>query len=646
VVRIEDFLGLLDGIRRSSKGWVARCPAHDDRSPSLSIAIGEDKQILLHCHAGCEAEAIVRAVGKTMADLFTERKGGGRAAPEPELVRELGSLRLRVAGCRLGKLGARLAIIAEVVTAIGPIQMLRGEVAGWDDRDLGRLARRLLAAFEDKPAPATEPEVIGALRGLADTAAARAQREREAGGRLERADAQGKALFLEDPEPWEQQVDGAVLLDHLAATYRRFVVLPEGAPEATALWVVHTHAVGAAYVSPYLSFVSPTPRCGKTRGLEVTAALVRRGNFASNITAPALFRTIEKYEPTLLVDELDAFLKMNDELRGVLNAGHSRASAVVIRTVGDDFEPRTFSTFCPKAVAVIGKLPAALEDRSIVILMRRRTREERVERLRLDRLRGELEPLRRRAVRWAADCLQALRAADPEVPETLNDRAQDNWRPLLAIADVAGGAWPRRARDAAVALSAGTDVGDEDLRILLLADLRDLFAAELADQLSTKVIIEVLVAMEERPWGDFGKKGKAITPEKLSRLLRPFGVRSKHWRDGAATSRGYLLEDLRDPFKRYLPPLPGSQRDTPDTSQQDQGVNAESDPAHKTGCVGFENRGNPGEDWDVSGVPSSNPLEGEYSGKEGGKTPGPERDEVPFEVPVVPPNHIEPGWRG
>ena len=66
----NDFLGRFEGVQQSGGGWVARCPAHGDDNPSLSIARGEDGRWLLHCHAGCTAQAVVEAVGLKMSDLM------------------------------------------------------------------------------------------------------------------------------------------------------------------------------------------------------------------------------------------------------------------------------------------------------------------------------------------------------------------------------------------------------------------------------------------------------------------------------------------------------------------------------------------------------------------------------------------------
>ncbi len=67
---VAEFLSELEFPRRSGRGWMARCPAHTDRSPSLSVAEGDDGRILLRCFAGCTAEEIVASLAMSLADLF------------------------------------------------------------------------------------------------------------------------------------------------------------------------------------------------------------------------------------------------------------------------------------------------------------------------------------------------------------------------------------------------------------------------------------------------------------------------------------------------------------------------------------------------------------------------------------------------
>jgi hypothetical protein len=382
---------------------------------------------------------------------------------------------------------------------------------------------------------------------------------------------QGREVTFEAIEPWPEPVDGAALLDNIASTFERFLVFPKPeektdtepadnvkllhTPAATMLapWVLHAWTLSAFYMTPFLAVNSPEKRCGKTLLLITLGALVPRRLFASNITPSALFRAIEKYTPSLLIDEADLFVRDDEELRGLLNSGHTRSTAMCVRAVGDDHEPRIFSTWCPKAIALIGRLPGTLEDRSIPIGMKRRSRSDKVERLRQDTIDSLCADLRRQAARWAADHLAALAVADPEVPGTFHDRAADCVRPLLAIADEAGAPWPEQAREAArVVFSADPE---EELGTELLADLRDIFK-EAGDPnvLASKVLLAKLVALEDRPWLHFyPKTGKPLTPHKMAALLKPYGIHSAgNVRVEDKVSASYRRAAFVDAWERYL----------------------------------------------------------------------------------------------
>ena len=242
--------------------------------------------------------------------------------------------------------------------------------------------------------------------------------EREAKGKPRKA--QGKRVAFPPVEPWAEPVNGADLLNWLSETFSRYVALPAGAAEAMALWTVHAHAHDCFSISPLLVLKSPTPRCGKTTALLVLGRLVPKPLHAGSVTGPVLFRAIDKYKPTMLLDEADAYMGDAEELRGLLNNGHNRENATVLRTVGEGHEVRAFSVWTPKAIASIGALAATLQDRSVTVEMRRKRKDETVARLRIDRHEVE-DLLRRKIARWVADHAQALREADPEVPEGLDD---------------------------------------------------------------------------------------------------------------------------------------------------------------------------------------------------------------------------------
>ena len=179
----------------------------------------------------------------------------------------------------------------------------------------------------------------------------------------------GQTLTFPDIEPWAESVNGADLLTDIAALCGRFLQLPKSADTVVALWVVLTYVTEAFDVLPLLFITAPEKGCGKTTVLDLVERICARPLSASNITGAALFRTVELAHPTLLLDEADTFLIENEEMRGIINSGHTRSAAFVIRVVGDDYEPRRFSTWCAKAIAGIGRLPGTTEDRSLIVTM-------------------------------------------------------------------------------------------------------------------------------------------------------------------------------------------------------------------------------------------------------------------------------------
>jgi hypothetical protein len=258
------------------------------------------------------------------------------------------------------------------------------------------------------------------------------------------------------------------------------------------------------------------------------------------------------------LDEFETYSIGDENMRGIINGGHTKAQAFVLRA-GPGGSAKAFSSWCPKALALIGRPSATIWDRSVVVPIRRKGPKEKVEQLRLDRL-SEFQPLVQDAARWALDNGKQLANAEPLMPtEIKSDRAKDNWRPLLAIADALGGEWPALARQAAVELSAIADDGlGQDLGVLLLEDIQVVFNTLHVDRVNTHQLLHDLWAMDERPWRTCNS-GRAISPEKLSVLLRPFGIQSKKWAETGPVrtfSRGYLRTDFADAFERYLSPHP------------------------------------------------------------------------------------------
>jgi hypothetical protein len=280
---------------------------------------------------------------------------------------------------------------------------------------------------------------------------------------------------------------------------------------------------------------------------------------AVNVTPAYLFRKVSDAagRPTVLYDEVDTVFgpkaKDNEEIRGLLNAGH-RKHAVAGRCVvrGKEVFTEEIPAYCAVALAGLGGLPDTILTRSIVVRMRRRSPSEHVEPYRRRVVEPEGDAINGRLQAWAAMIEPDVTGAWPTMPAGINDRDADVWEALLAVADAAGGQWPELARVAAVALVADSKGSTPSLGVQLLADLRRVFGV--ADQLSTDSILHALHAIEESPWGDF--KGKPLDARGLSYRLRPYGIAPATVRVGDTTPKGYRRMDLHDAWVRYLGPPP------------------------------------------------------------------------------------------
>jgi putative DNA primase/helicase len=423
------------------------------------------------------------------------------------------------------------------------------------DVEITRLAKLKLVEYEQQRKAAADK--LGVRASMLDKVV---QAERARLGLDADDSKQGRAIEFPKPEPWPEPVDGAELLDGIASAVRNHVVMSDHCRDTTALWTLHTYPIDCFLVSPRLGVLSPTKQCGKTTLFDVLGRLVLRPLSTQNVTPAVIFRVIEAHRPTLFIDEGDTFLYDNDELRGVLNG--NRKGSTVLRTVGDDYEPRAFSVYSAVAIALIGTLPDTLHDRSVIVDLKRRLPSEKIEPFRPDRA-DHLDVLARKAVRWAQDNAERIAAIDPVMPDGIINREADNWRPLLAIAEVAGGEWPERVRKAAEASHhAG---GDEASRLeLLLGDIRDIRDEKDLTQIPSGDLVQALVDKDGRPWAEMGKTGKPLTQAKLARMLKPVRIPSQKImvpHKGGITGReinkevrGYVFADFEEAFERYLPP--------------------------------------------------------------------------------------------
>jgi Protein of unknown function (DUF3631) len=341
-------------------------------------------------------------------------------------------------------------------------------------------------------------------------------------------------------------VNGNALLTSVSRRIRRHIVASEHIFTAATLWTGFAWTHDAYAHSPLLLATSKEPNSGKTTLVELLKLLVPRGLSAVDMTGPTLFRFIERFNPTFVCDEADTLFREKEQLRSLFNSGWTRGSGVP-RINPDTLEPEIFSTFAPKIVGMKGlKLPDATLSRAIVLEMERKLPGEVVEDFEhLDD--AELHMLRGQFARWAADNMTSLRQAKPAVPEGFYNRLACNWRPLLAVADRAGGDWPELARKAAEALT-GKDPGT--VYAETLAAIRAILGD--SERMFSEDIVRELHAIEGGPWAEWGKNGKPISQNALARLLKP--ITPEQMRIGHESKKGYDRSQFKDVFARYLPP--------------------------------------------------------------------------------------------
>ncbi len=294
---------------------------------------------------------------------------------------------------------------------------------------------------------------------------------------------------------------------------------------AVALWILHTYAFDRFTITPRLALISPARGCGKTTLLVLLELLVAEPYRTDNVTPAAIYYLLDRSRrSSLLVDEGDNLgLLRNGVLRSVFNSGH-RSGGAISRFVGG--WSRKFPTFSPLAVAAIGALPLPLLHRSVVISMRRYApNESQFQIQRLDETDPAFPAVREEIRKWASTCSLA---SDPEMPPTLRNRAADNWRVLLAIADNLGHG--EIARCAGMKLA--SNCLDEDPGVVLLGDIRNVFQARSMERIASATLVEALLAFDDSFWNEWrgpndDRPPRKLTQGELARMLRPFDIRPR-----------------------------------------------------------------------------------------------------------------------
>lgn len=320
-----------------------------------------------------------------------------------------------------------------------------------------------------------------------------------------------------------------------------------------ALWVLHTWVCNQFSITPRLALLSPVRGCGKSVLLTLIEFLTAEPFRTDNLTAPVIYHQLRsRPRSTLLLDEGDnQNIFGNDTLRAVFNSGH-RHGGNISRIV--DGRVRQFQTFAPLAVAAIGTLPLPLLHRAMVIDMQRRPANVEIERLDGTNPPHTFAVARQMIRNWAATCSFN---SDPLMPPQLRDRAADNWRPLLAIADALGHGEDARA----VAIALCTRRPDEDAAVVLLKDIRSVFDMLGANCITSDNLIEKLIELDHGFWIEWRGKDDDRMPRRLTRgelirLLRPFQIATRTvWplrrRPGDKSARGYYRTQFEAAWKRY-----------------------------------------------------------------------------------------------
>jgi hypothetical protein len=341
------------------------------------------------------------------------------------------------------------------------------------------------------------------------------------------------------------------VVHHMVETY---VSMRPDERVAVALWILHTHVFDRFMVTPRLAMTSPVRGCGKTTLLDIIKVMARRAHKCDGISAAVFYHRVDRNRSTMLIDEVDNLpLSIDGPMRAAFNAGHRRGGTIERMLKG---APRAYQVFTPMAIAAIGALPLPLSHRSITI--------------RLTRYAGD-EPLRRFDPDDTADldyCYQQLTlwaqtvklCTDPEMPAGLRNRPADNWRPLIAIADSFGKAWGETAREAALAFSRG--YRDEDIGVVLLRDIRDLFETHGVDRFASAALVTALCELDSAPWAEWRGIRDDQSPRRLSRgelakMLAPFGIRPKSvWPvrrhdTGKSSTKGYTRDQFEHAWAAY-----------------------------------------------------------------------------------------------
>lgn len=366
------------------------------------------------------------------------------------------------------------------------------------------------------------------------------------------------SLEANNVAPCEKHFDYDAFVRELIDVIKSYVVITDHDALAVALWCINTWCYREFDRCPLLFINAPERECGKTQLLKVVEKLVCKPMETANITLAALFRLITKYCPTLLIDEADTFMDGKTEFAGVVNKGYEKGGFVVrVETVGKQFAECVYQVYGPKAMAGImleRHLPSATMSRGIQIPMKRKTKDDSVQRLRSADPRV-FKDLRARIGKFVIDTKDVLAKGWDEMPQELSDRQQDNWEPLLAIAHCLGEEWYRKACEAALKNCEET-VPPKSSSNQLLEDIREVLSDYTEKYIPSADLLEKLHEDEDMDWRTYNH-GKPLSARQLAKFMSAYGIKTKTVRmKEGYTPKGYEVREFADAFARYLPDLP------------------------------------------------------------------------------------------
>jgi Protein of unknown function (DUF3631) len=320
-------------------------------------------------------------------------------------------------------------------------------------------------------------------------------------------------------------------LEQVVGIFARYIDAEPHYLVGIALWALHTHVYNQYSKSPRLAILSPVPNCGKSTVLDALDATAWNSKRMIEFSVASTFRLASSH--TLLLDEVDN-MSIVKGMRAILNDGHS-IGGFVTRT-GKDSEVISYPVYGPVALAGIGRLPATLMSRSLVIRMHRSTKA-------MERFPKEhyLAPA---FSNWAA---QANLNPNPQMSAQIIGRDADKWRPLIAIAD----SFDRGDIARKVALQFIKESDTLDIKESVLRDTEKAFV-KLKEQIITTDMLYNTLRQDDEGEYEIDYVEDKITKRALGDILAAFQIRSGvHRYKGGAPAKCWFKEDFEDMWERY-----------------------------------------------------------------------------------------------